>query len=76
MKAVVLKKSGDGKVEVALQHNHPIPHHPDEALIKIRRAGICNTDLELIKGYLNFEVKYIILMQLVTYSVIEILCKL
>lgn len=26
----------------------------DECLIKIRKAGICNTDLELIKGYMNF----------------------
>jgi len=24
---------------------------PDEALIKIRKAGICSTDLELVKGY-------------------------
>src|SRR3990172_3135087 len=29
----------------------PRPHKPDEALIKIRKAGICSTDLELIKGY-------------------------
>jgi threonine dehydrogenase-like Zn-dependent dehydrogenase len=29
----------------------PQPHKPDEALIKIRRAGICSTDLELVKGY-------------------------
>ena len=27
------------------------PHKPDEALIKIRKAGICSTDLELVKGY-------------------------
>jgi threonine dehydrogenase-like Zn-dependent dehydrogenase len=27
------------------------PHTPDEALIKIRKAGICSTDLELVKGY-------------------------
>jgi threonine dehydrogenase-like Zn-dependent dehydrogenase len=27
----------------------------DQALIKIRRAGICNTDLELIRGYMNFS---------------------
>ncbi|MGE5641895.1 MAG: MDR/zinc-dependent alcohol dehydrogenase-like family protein [Byssovorax cruenta] len=27
------------------------PRKPDEALIKIRRAGICSTDLELVKGY-------------------------
>ena len=27
------------------------PKKPNEALIKIRKAGICSTDLELIKGY-------------------------
>jgi len=27
------------------------PRKPNEALIKIRKAGICSTDLELIKGY-------------------------
>jgi threonine dehydrogenase-like Zn-dependent dehydrogenase len=27
------------------------PTCPDEALIKIRMAGICSTDLELVKGY-------------------------
>lgn len=27
----------------------------DEALLKIRRAGICNTDIELVKGYMNFS---------------------
>jgi threonine dehydrogenase-like Zn-dependent dehydrogenase len=27
------------------------PNKPNEALIKIRRAGICSTDLELVKGY-------------------------
>ncbi|RPJ25367.1 MAG: alcohol dehydrogenase [Chloroflexi bacterium] len=29
----------------------PAPRKPDEALIQIRRAGICSTDLELVKGY-------------------------
>src|SRR5215208_14983 len=29
----------------------PQPHKPNEALIKIRMAGICSTDLELVKGY-------------------------
>ncbi|HKY56285.1 MAG TPA: alcohol dehydrogenase catalytic domain-containing protein [Anaerolineales bacterium] len=29
----------------------PQPRRPNEALVKIRKAGICNTDLELIKGY-------------------------
>lgn len=27
------------------------PRRADEALIKIRKAGICSTDLELVKGY-------------------------
>ena len=26
----------------------------DEALIRVRLAGICNTDLEIVKGYMNF----------------------
>ena len=26
-----------------------------EALVRVRAAGICNTDLELIRGYMNFE---------------------
>lgn len=29
----------------------PKPAKPNEALIKIRKAGICSTDLELVKGY-------------------------
>lgn len=40
-----------------LENNHidlrevPIPANPAEALIKVRRAGICGTDLELVRGY-------------------------
>lgn len=34
----------------------PLPSiQGDQALLKIRRAGICNTDLELIKGYMGFS---------------------
>jgi threonine dehydrogenase-like Zn-dependent dehydrogenase len=29
----------------------PQPQKPNEALIKIRKAGVCSTDLELVKGY-------------------------
>ncbi len=42
---------------VWLENNHialrdvPEPQQPGEALIKIRKAGICSTDLELVKGY-------------------------
>lgn len=33
--------------------NIPVPE-PDEALVRVRLAGICSTDLELIKGYYPF----------------------
>lgn len=29
----------------------PQPQKPGEALVKIRKAGICSTDLELVRGY-------------------------
>jgi threonine dehydrogenase-like Zn-dependent dehydrogenase len=32
----------------------PQPNKPSEALIKIRKAGVCSTDLELVKGYYPF----------------------
>ncbi len=36
--------------------NRPIPKpKKDELLIKVSLAGICNTDLEISKGYLNFN---------------------
>ncbi|MDL1900839.1 alcohol dehydrogenase [Anaerolineae bacterium CFX9] len=28
---------------------------PDQALLRIRKAGVCNTDLELMAGYYNFK---------------------
>jgi threonine dehydrogenase-like Zn-dependent dehydrogenase len=31
------------------------PRRPQEALIKIRKAGICSTDLELVKGYYPYQ---------------------
>ena len=35
---------------------HPLPKIPNEkyALVKILRAGICNTDLEICQGYMGF----------------------
>eukprot|EP00586_Coscinodiscus_wailesii_P022343 CAMPEP_0172508450 /NCGR_PEP_ID=MMETSP1066-20121228/212101_1 /TAXON_ID=671091 /ORGANISM="Coscinodiscus wailesii, Strain CCMP2513" /LENGTH=141 /DNA_ID=CAMNT_0013286433 /DNA_START=47 /DNA_END=468 /DNA_ORIENTATION=+ len=30
----------------------PLPH---EALIRVHRAGVCNTDLEILKGYMGFS---------------------
>lgn len=41
--------------EIVLHENYPIPE-PEigEALIKVDMAGICNTDLEIVKGYMGF----------------------
>jgi threonine dehydrogenase-like Zn-dependent dehydrogenase len=45
MKALWLENN-----QISLQ-NIPEPNKPEEALIRIRKAGICSTDLELVKGY-------------------------
>lgn len=39
-----------------LRQDYPLPvPAPGEALIKVRKAGICNTDLELVRGYKRFS---------------------
>ncbi|WP_119072899.1 MDR/zinc-dependent alcohol dehydrogenase-like family protein [Aggregatilinea lenta] len=43
----------DGTLAVQ-QRPYPVPE-PDEALIRLRLAGICNTDLELMRGYQGFS---------------------
>jgi len=40
--------------QISLRENCPRPEKPGEALIKIRLAGICGTDLEMVKGYYPF----------------------
>jgi threonine dehydrogenase-like Zn-dependent dehydrogenase len=45
MKALWLENN-----QIALR-DIPQPNNPNEALIKILKAGICSTDLELVKGY-------------------------
>src|SRR6185295_9731873 len=32
-----------------------VPRRPDEALVQVIMAGICNTDLEIVKGYAAFR---------------------
>lgn len=50
MKAVVF----DGK-ELRVETNRPEPAPgPDEALIEVAWAGICATDLQIVRGYMNF----------------------
>lgn len=38
-----------------LEHRSLPSLGPDEALIQVHMAGICNTDIELLKGYMNFS---------------------
>lgn len=47
MKAVWLERG-----QLRLRHCVPVPDPPaDEALVRVLRAGICNTDVELARGY-------------------------
>jgi threonine dehydrogenase-like Zn-dependent dehydrogenase len=44
----------DGQLKFLTDYPIPAPQ-ADEALIRIRLAGICNTDLEIIRGYQGFR---------------------
>jgi threonine dehydrogenase-like Zn-dependent dehydrogenase len=37
--------------QIKLRDDVRQPNKPTEALIHVRKAGICSTDLELVKGY-------------------------
>lgn len=51
MKALVIGPSG-----LALDPEHPQPQPAEgEALVKVRLAGICNTDIEIARGYMAFQ---------------------
>lgn len=39
---------------LSYRDNTPTPAQPGEALIRVRLAGICSTDLEMVKGYYPF----------------------
>ncbi|MDJ0845877.1 MDR/zinc-dependent alcohol dehydrogenase-like family protein [Crocosphaera sp.] len=42
--------------QLQLKTDLPIPEpHEDEALVKVLQAGICNTDLELLRGYYPYQ---------------------
>jgi threonine dehydrogenase-like Zn-dependent dehydrogenase len=42
--------------ELALEHDYPHPTPAaGEALIRVVQVGICNTDLEIIRGYMGFQ---------------------
>jgi threonine dehydrogenase-like Zn-dependent dehydrogenase len=51
MHALVHRDTG-----LAIDHSYPMPSPVEgEALIRVVLAGICNTDLEIVRGYMNFH---------------------
>jgi len=53
MRAVTV---ADGKLAFTRDHPRPSPEASlGEVLVRVERAGICDTDLQLIKGYMNFR---------------------
>ena len=50
MKALVF----DGTLKLVGDYPKPRPAR-DEALIRVMLAGICNTDIEIVKGYMGFK---------------------
>src|SRR5882757_9279114 len=53
MRAVIAVHLKDGKVEIVERDLPRVP--PGFALIQLLYAGICNTDLELQRGYYGFQ---------------------
>lgn len=51
MRALVL---GEGGLVLDASHAEPQPRD-DEALVRVLRAGICGTDLEMLRGYKGFR---------------------
>jgi alcohol dehydrogenase len=44
----------DGQLK--LEREYPMPHAPGgESLVRVLRAGICNTDIEITRGYLGYR---------------------
>src|SRR5688500_11199121 len=50
MKALVFDE------RLSFRANYPAPTPaPAELLVQVRRAGICRTDIEITKGYMNYR---------------------
>jgi alcohol dehydrogenase len=41
--------------QLTLRRDYPAPFVVGESLVRVIRAGICNTDLEIIKGYMGYR---------------------
>ena len=51
MRAVLVR---DGQIEVCRDYPRPEPSE-GEVLVRVVRAGICDTDLQIVRGYLGFQ---------------------
>src|SRR5438093_812930 len=51
MRAAIIR---DGKLLVSREHPRPVPAQ-GEVLIRVTRAGICDTDLQILGGYMRFQ---------------------
>ena len=51
MKAIVVR---DGTARLVPDYPKPV-RQPGEALVRVLVAGICNTDLEILSGYMAFS---------------------
>ena len=56
MRAVVFDRQTDGHPKLRLVEDYPDPQPPPgEARIRLVLAGLCNTDLEIVRGYADFQ---------------------
>jgi threonine dehydrogenase-like Zn-dependent dehydrogenase len=58
MRALVLKQSTSAHStdRIRVRDDYPVPDPPaGESLVRVRMAGICGTDLEMLQGYMGFD---------------------
>jgi threonine dehydrogenase-like Zn-dependent dehydrogenase len=57
MRALVLTQSAAAEAErIVLRNDYPMPvPGAGESLVRVRMAGICGTDLEMMRGYMAFS---------------------
>lgn len=46
---------GVEKGRAVLRDDWPRPSEPSEVRVRVRRAGVCSTDLALVRGYMGYE---------------------
>ena len=44
----------DRQLRLVEDYHRPVPP-PEEALVRVQLASICNTDLEIVRGYMGFQ---------------------